>query len=230
MALRGLRFAWASETKEGAKLSVAKVKWLTGGDTITGRNPHDKSETRFKPTHTLFLLSNFKPQADVNDKAFWERVQNIPFTIRFIKNRATKGDNEKPADLYLRDKLVAQASGILGWMVEGCLKWQLEGLNPPPKVVEETQEYMDGEDNLGAFIEHCLTEGDDLSIGATALHQAFEKWWQRYVNRFPWKQKKFGAQMREKFPCEKTGGVYRYFGIDLNTEWSGIMSDHTGYG
>lgn len=225
MSLRGLRFAWASETKEGAKISAAKVKWLTGGDTITGRNPHDKYETTFQPTHTLFLLSNFKPHADVNDKAFWERMQNIPFNIRFLKNREPTALNEKPADLYLKDKLFNLAPGILGWMVEGCLEWQVKGLKPPPRVVRETQDYMDEEDNLGAFIEHCLISQDGLSIGATDLYETFEKWWQKYVGRFPWKQKKFGKHMRELFTCEKTGGLYRYFGVDLNKEWAESISN-----
>lgn len=223
MALRGLRFAWASETKEGAKISAAKVKWLTGGDRLTGRNPHDKYETTFEPTHTLFLLSNFKPAADANDKAFWERLQNIPFNVRFLKNRPPKAENERKANLFLKDELMAEASGILGWLVEGCLKWQMEGLMPPPKVVQETQDYMDDEDNYSAFVDHCLVQSEDLKIGATDLYDAFEAWWKRYVGRWVPKQKKFGKQMRERFECEKTGGIYVYFGVDLTREWRDQM-------
>jgi putative DNA primase/helicase len=225
MSLRGLRLAWASETKEGAKISAAKVKWLTGGDKLTGRNPHDKYETQFSPTHTLFLISNFKPAAEANDKAFWERMQNIPFTISFLKNREPKEPNERKADLYLKEKLMAEASGILGWMVEGCLMWQTQGLDPPIVVRQETQDYMDEEDNLGAFMDNCLEIRDHLEIGATALYEAFELWWTKYVGRWPWKQKKFGKHMRERFHCKKTSGVYRYFGVDLNDEWHAIMAE-----
>lgn len=219
MSLRGLRFAFASETKEGVKISAAKVKWLTGGDELSGRNPHDKYETTFEPTHTLFLLSNFKPAADANDKAFWERMLNVPFNVRFLKNREPREENERKADLFLKDKLMAEASGILGWLVEGCLKWQMEGLKPPPKVVAETQDYMEDEDNFGAFVDHCLEKGGDLSINATELYDAFEAWWKRYVGRWVPKQKKFGKQMREYFECQKRGGIYVYYGVDLNDAW-----------
>lgn len=224
MSLRGLRIAWASETKDGVKISAAKVKWLTGGDTLKGRNPHDKYDTAFDPTHTLFLLSNYKPHADADDKAFWERMQNIPFQVRFLKNREPTEPNERKADLHLKEKLLMQAPGILGWLVEGCLKWQQDGLKPPPKVVAETQEYMEDEDNYSAFVDHCLDQGEGLSIGASDLHQSFEVWWKKYVNRFPPRQKKFGKKMREKFECEKTGGIYVYFGICLNDEWRDIMN------
>ncbi|MFW6284125.1 MAG: DNA primase family protein [Desulfosalsimonas sp.] len=226
MALKGLRFAFASETKEGVKISAAKVKWLTGGDELTGRNPHDKYETTFEPTHTLFLLSNFKPSADANDKAFWERMLNVPFNVRFLKNREPSAENERKADLFLKEKLMAEASGILGWLVEGCLKWQMEGLKPPPKVVQETQDYMEDEDNYAAFIDHCLEKGDHLSIGATELYDAFEQWWKRYVGRWVPKQKKFGKQMREFFESRKTGGVYVYYGVDLNDEWRDFMDNN----
>lgn len=223
MALKGLRLAFASETKEGVKISAAKVKWLTGGDKLTGRAPHDKYETTFDSNHTLFLLSNFKPAADANDKAFWERMINIPFNVRFLKNREPSAENERKADLFLKEKLMAEASGILGWLVEGCIKWQMEGLKPPPKVVQETQDYMDDEDNFGAFIDHCLEIDDDFSIGASELYDAFEAWWKRYVGRWVPKQKKFGKQMREWFACQKTGGVYVYYGVDLNDTWREFM-------
>ena len=37
MTLRGKRLVWASETDEGRGLKAGKLKWLTGGDTLTGR-------------------------------------------------------------------------------------------------------------------------------------------------------------------------------------------------
>jgi putative DNA primase/helicase len=54
MALRGRRLVWISETSEGNRLSPGRVKWLTGGDTLTGRGIREKHKTSFTPTHTLF--------------------------------------------------------------------------------------------------------------------------------------------------------------------------------
>ena len=74
MMLRGLRIAFASESDENRKFSPSRVKWLSGGDTLTGRNPHDKYPTTFEATHTLIMLTNDKPMAPAHDFAFWERI------------------------------------------------------------------------------------------------------------------------------------------------------------
>ena len=39
MALRGRRIAWASETDEGRKMDIGKMKWLVGGDYPCGKKP-----------------------------------------------------------------------------------------------------------------------------------------------------------------------------------------------
>jgi len=217
MSLKGLRVAYASETEDGAKVSAARVKLLTGKDSLTGRWPNDKFPITFEPCHTLFLLSNFKPRADSQDKAFWSRMVNIPFTMRFLKNRPPSAENERPADPHLDEKLKEQASGILAWLVEGCLAWQAKGLEIPIKVRQEGEDYQSGEDDMGAFVEYCCLVGDAKSgAGATELYELFCRWWKRFVGNFPPKQKKLGSYLRERFRFEKTGGLFRYYGIEIN--------------
>jgi putative DNA primase/helicase len=195
------------------------VKWLTGNDELTGRNPHDKYEVSFKPTHTLFLLTNNKPHAPAEDFAFWQRVLLIPFNLSFV-TREPEQEHERRADIYLADKLKEESSGILAWLVRGCLEWQEQkGLHPPQKVKAATADYKMDEDNIAAFVDTCcITGGIDIWSGATALYEAFEAWWKKYVSNFPMKQKKFGALMRKKFTSEKVGGVYRYYGVALTEE------------
>lgn len=214
MALRGLRMAFASETDEGCRISSARVKWLTGNDKLTGRNPHDKYEVSFKPSHTLFLLTNNRPHAPAEDFAFWQRMILIPFNLSYVDYEPEK-ENERRADPELAEKLKKESSGILAWLVRGCLLYQKHGLNPPPKVKQAIAGYRLDEDNIAAFIDVCCYQDDDASEGATPLYERFERWWKKYVSNFPMKQKKFGNLMRKKFRCEKIGGVYRYYGIGL---------------
>ncbi|HQN18497.1 MAG TPA: phage/plasmid primase, P4 family, partial [Syntrophobacteraceae bacterium] len=129
MALRGKRVVWASETDEGRKLNAGRVKWLVGGDTLVGRAPFAKREITFKPTHTLLLLTNHKPKADPTDYALWQRVHLIPFALSFVDEPHQA--NERKRDPYLIERLRAESSGILAWLVRGCLAWQREGLRPP---------------------------------------------------------------------------------------------------
>lgn len=214
MSLRGLRIAFASETDEHARFSPGRVKWLTGGDKLVGRNPHDKYPTTFNPTHTLFLLTNHEPHAPGDDYAFWRRVLVIPHEISFVDGEPHE-DYERKADLDLPEKLRAEAAGILAWMVEGCLMYQKEGLNPPGIIKRAVAKYQRREDLLADFIEACCIKEKEATSGSSHLFTVFEVWWKINVSKWPLKQKAFGNLMGKKFEKEKVSGIYRYFGLRL---------------
>lgn len=213
MALRGLRMAFASETDDGCKISPARVKWLTGNDTISGRNPHDKYEVQFRPSHTLFLQTNHKPHAPADDYAFWERVLLMPFEMSFV-DREPRTDYERRADPLLSKKLDEELPGIFAWVVRGCLDWQANGLQPPPIVKEAVQEYQRNEDLIADFIDECCVVGPDCSVGATAVYLVFEKWWLTNVSNKPPKQKGFGTLFCRRFERVKEGNI-KYLGVGL---------------
>ena len=82
--MNGYRIAYASETSEGGRLNTAKLKELVGGDTLNARGVYAKRHVEFSPTHTLFLLTNYKPHAPAGDYALWQRIQLIPFILSFV--------------------------------------------------------------------------------------------------------------------------------------------------
>jgi putative DNA primase/helicase len=213
MSLRGLRMAFASETDDGCKISPSRVKWLTGNDTITGRNPHDKHPVQFKPSHTLFLLTNHKPHAPAEDFAFWERIVLFPFDLSFV-DREPRNENECRADPNLARKLEDELPGILAWMVRGCLSWQVQGVAPPAAVKDAVKDYQRKEDSIADFIDECCIVGEEFSVGATAVFQAFEDWWKVNVSNFVPKQKRFGGWFSKRFEKRKEGTV-KYFGVGL---------------
>lgn len=227
--LKGRRIVWASETPDGAKINEGKVKWLTGGDKLKGR-AHHSLMIEFEPTHTAFFLSNFRPRVDPNDLAFWERAQSIPFGVRYLKNPDPAKKNEKLADLYLKEKLRKIAPGILAWMVEGCLFWQRDGLNPPPKVVHDTNQYRDDEDNVSAFVGFLCERAEHYEVGATDLYDAFYMWWIKFVGKTPPKQKKFGSQLKQMFYSETRGGYVYYQGVRLRSNWRDVLGHSPGFG
>lgn len=216
MALKGLRLAFAQESDEGRRISPSRVKWLTGGDTLVGRNPYDKYSIEFAPTHTLILITNEKPQAPSDDYAFWERAFLIPFEISFV-DREPANKHERKADKGLPEKLKAEASGILAWAVRGCMEWQKEGLNPPARVIEATKEYRRDEDLLMDFVEQCCSQNPYESIEASELYAAFARWFEKNVSKKVMSQKKFGRMMVKRFKREKKG-TYKYYGLSLLPE------------
>ena len=213
MALKGLRLAFASESDEGRRISPSRVKWLTGGDTLVGRNPYDRYEIQFEPSHLLMLITNERPNAPADDFAFWERAHLIPFLLSFV-DREPKGENERPADRDLKQKLWAEAPGILAWLVRGCLEWQAEGLTPPPVVREATADYRREEDIIADFIDECCILDARAEIGAAKLYNAFTEWWKENVSNRVLSQKKFGRMMTKRFRREKRS-TYIYYGLDL---------------
>jgi putative DNA primase/helicase len=116
--LQGKRLVWGSETKECDRLNSAQVKLLIRGGEISARKLHGHQYT-FIPTHKLLLMTNYKPHADARDKAFWSRACLIEFGLRFIDD--PKAPNERLADTAFHDTLKQECSGILAWLVRGCL-------------------------------------------------------------------------------------------------------------
>jgi putative DNA primase/helicase len=214
MALRGLRLAFASESDENRRFSPSKVKWLSGGDTLVGRHPHDKYETTFRPTHTLFLMTNNRPNAPSDDFAFWERVLLIEFQVSFVR-REPRAENERPADPDLRLKLAAEYPGILAWLVRGCLAYQEQGLAPPPAVKAATAAYRRNEDRIQDWIDDRCYLHPGVKTGSSDLFDNFRQWYETNVSKMhAMSQKKWGKLMSVKFEKKKEGTVI-YEGIGL---------------
>jgi putative DNA primase/helicase len=211
MALRGKRIVWASETDEGRKLSAGRLKWLTGGDTLTGRAPYGRRQISFKPTHTLLLMTNSKPHAPANDFALWSRIHLIPFNKAFVSD--PKGTDQKKADPELPSRLRAEACGILAWLVQGCLEWQRQGLNPPETVKVATQGYRQEEDLMGLFIEDRCEVSESATVKAGALYKTYQAWCGDMGHK-PMSGTAFGKEMKTRFDFVKERHI-RYIGIGL---------------
>jgi putative DNA primase/helicase len=85
----------------------------------------------YTPQFKLVVAGNHKPGLRSVDEATRRRLHLVPFTVTIPKA-------ERDPDLF--EKLKAQWPGILRWMIEGCLAWQREGLNPPPVVTGATED------------------------------------------------------------------------------------------
>ncbi len=215
MTLRGKRLVWVSETDEGRRLNTGKLKWLSGGDTLTGREVYGKRQTSFKPTHKLFLLTNHKPHANADDYALWKRISLIPFNLSFVSEPTLI--NERLADPTLPDRLKSVASGILAWLVRGCLDWQAEGLTPPQRVKAATEEYKQEEDTIRVFINECCQTGASLEVRAGNLYSCFKKWCEDTGIK-PINGTVFGNQIKERFDSYPRRNRVFYVGLDILQE------------
>ncbi len=191
-ALQGKRMVWASETSKGARFDVGQVKFLTGGGDIPARQLYGRDYS-FVPSHLLILLTNNKPHADAQDSAFWDRLCPIIFNIRFVDNPTAP--NERQKDRTLGDALDTESSGILAWLVRGCLAWQRDGLPVPASVLMARREYREEEDTLGQFLKECCVRAERVKASGKLLYEHYHDW-TKANNLQPMSGNAFGIEMK----------------------------------
>lgn len=215
MSLRGRRIAWSSETDEGRRFNMAKVKALVGGDSISARQVYGKHQVEFTPSHTLFLLTNDRPGVNADDYAAWERIYLIPFNLSYVDK--PKAENERQKDGELKEKLLQEAPGILAWLVRGCLLYQAEKLNPPDIVNQATQEYRHEVDDYGHFIDDYCVLFSNATVRAADFYKAYKKWCEENGSESK-SNKKFGGNMVKRFKRENDYRGNYYSGVGLREE------------
>lgn len=187
-SLFGKRLVLTSETKREAEWDEPRLKWFTGGDTLTARRMNE-DEWTFEPTHKFLVLGNSRPNVQGRDDGIWRRIHLVPFEASFP---------EGVRDPELPQKLRAEASGILRWAVEGCLEWLSNGgLRRPRKIEEATLRYRRETDALAEFLRHCCVVGPDHRATRKGVRQRYEAWCQEQNDR-PWRPATLTKALRER--------------------------------
>lgn len=188
MDLRGKRFVWCVETSEGGRLNEELLKLLSGGDRIKARGMRENF-VEFPPTHKLFVSTNHKPVVKGTDTGIWRRLQLWPFIAAIPLERQ---------DTAMLDKLKAEAPAILKWIVDGCIRWQRERLNPPECVQAAVADYRAEMDVLGAWIkQRCITDQPTVTTKAGELYASYKNWAEAAGER-PVSQRAFGLALKER--------------------------------
>jgi putative DNA primase/helicase len=204
--LRGVRAALMNETSQGSRFDEAKLKDLTGGDTLTARFLHQEFFD-FHPTHRIVIRGNHKPAINGTDEGIWRRLRLVPFTVSIPPD-------EQDRDL-LR-KLEAELPGILNWALKGCLEWQTKGLKPPAIIAEAVRAYREESDTLGRFLAECCNTTVKLSqVKSSALFSAYHKFCESAGER--WLQAKDlpHEMQRRGFEWKRTKAGGMFFGLEL---------------
>jgi putative DNA primase/helicase len=216
--LKGARFVTASETEEGRRLAESLVKDLTGQDTISARFMRAEWFD-FKPSHKLWLSTNHKPEIRGTDNAIWRRIRLVPWAVAI-----------PPAerDRKLAQKLRSELSGILAWIVGGCLEWQRESLQAPAEVRKATAGYRSEMDVLGDFLADRCFRGERLEVGKDELYKAYQMWSEDAGERTETKRK-FGMLLKERGVedgrnSERTKRIWK--GIGLTTLKRSVRDGH----
>ncbi|HEX2317163.1 MAG TPA: phage/plasmid primase, P4 family [Thermomonospora sp.] len=209
--LAGARLVVTSELDEGQRFGEAKVKLLTGGDTLSGRFMRQDFFS-FTPTHTLWLLANHQPQVRVGGPAFWRRLKLLPFLHVVPPERRDPG---------LEDRLVEEEGpAILGWLIRGAADYFAHGLSEPESVRSATQAYASDQDSITRFVEERCQVGEHhqqhMRVRVAELRAAYETFC-RQDGENPVTAKALTLALRSRFgvASERSPSARFYVGIRL---------------
>lgn len=210
--LYGKRMAVCAEIGEHVTLDEAKVKDLTGGDSVAVRRMREDFWD-LEPTHKLFVSGNHKPTVRGDDLGIWRRIRLIPWEVTVAEDQVDKA---------LPDKLRRELPGILRWSVIGCIDWQEHGMGEPMAVTQATKDYRQESDVLGEFLAARAIFEENARTSRQMLREAYERWCEEAGVK-PLSPRKAAQRLKERGVSGTTvreGGRVRdgWAGVRLKTE------------
>ena len=168
--LRGVRFVTIPEPKKTLRLDAAKVKQMTGGDTIIARMLNENS-VPFRSVAHLTMNANRLP--DINDMTVFasNRILLVPFVRHF---------EEDEQDNTLRAQFSTQEAknAVLAWLIEGLKMYKKDRLKPSKAMVQELTEYRVTSDKVSRYISEMLPDADDplSKVPLVSVYNSYACW------------------------------------------------------
>jgi len=167
--LYGVRLAVAAETDQRGALACARMKRLSGGDTIPVRRMRE-DWWEFRPVARIHVHTNHLPRVPDDTHAMWARLLLVDWAVTIPPEEI---------DPRLGAKLREEAPQILGWVVAGVKEYLRLGLAIPKVVEQATAAWRQNEDVLGQFLDEvCNTErnGTPITVEKGELYKAYTEW------------------------------------------------------
>ncbi|MBR2277806.1 MAG: hypothetical protein IJ872_01190 [Eubacterium sp.] len=166
--LRGVRLVNISEPPQNLVLNAARVKTMTGSDTLNARFLHENSFD-FKPQFKMYINTNHLPI--VNDTTLFtsNRLHIIPFERHFAPSQQDKHLKE-----YFAERDVKNA--IAAWLVDGYFRYVGSGLNPPESVKKATSDFEAASDKIRQFINERLVKEPGAATPTAEIYREYRNW------------------------------------------------------
>jgi phage/plasmid-associated DNA primase len=196
MQLKDATFAYYSETNKCEVLNEARMKEITGQETLSGRRLNENI-INFKPKCHHLVVSNNNFVIQSGDHGTWRRIIYNPLKIRFVDTANDVLDTTDPfqreADVTITDEWTADPEirgrylGFMVWMHYWLyIKYRGKVMKVPhPHIHFETEKYRHSQDTVMKFLSTCLVKLADETI-ETPIEQELEKyrlWFQKTTNK-----------------------------------------------
>jgi len=143
----------------------------------------------------------------------WRRILRVPFEHVIPPERRDPSVKARLKDVQ------ESGSAIVAWAVEGCLRWQEEGLGIPDVVKEATEQLRLDMDPLRGFIEDCCVLNPEAWTPADRLRQVYEQYCREVGEKHLLRPEQFGECLRQRGcqPKRRSRGRRGWLGIGLLT-------------
>ena len=196
MQLKDATFAYYSETNKSEVLNEARMKEITGQETLSGRKLNENI-VNFKPKCHHLVVSNNNFIIQSGDHGTWRRIIYNPLKIRFVDTANDVLDVNDPyqreADVTISDEWTAEPEirgrylGFMVWMhfwLYNKYKGKVMKV-PHPHIHFETEKYRHSQDTVMKFLSTCLVKLDDDGI-ENPIEPELEKyriWYSKTTNK-----------------------------------------------
>jgi putative DNA primase/helicase len=206
--LRGKRTGFAAEINPGERLDTRLIKSWVGGEAFVGAEKY-KSEISFRPITKLFLLCNHVPVVHDSSEGAWRRFVRFPFVVKIPDGQV---------DLEIEGKLLAEAPGIMQWLLDGCRAYLREGLGEDPLAKAATAAWRAESDQVGRWIGTVTELVPGEKAARRTVRASYVKWCEAESER-EMGTKAFAEELRRHGVAD--GGTMRLDGKPVSA-WSGI--------
>lgn len=206
--LRGKRIGFASEINPGEHLDTRLLKSWVGGEDFVGAEKY-KSEVSFRPITKLFLLCNHVPVVGDTSNGIWRRFVRFPFLIQIPAGQI---------DIELENKLLAEAPGIMQWLLAGCRAYIKEGLGEDPLAKAATAAWRAESDQVGRWLAVGCIVDSKARAPRRVIRSSYVAWAEAEGER-PIGTKGFAEELRRR--GIEDGGTVRHEGRPVDA-WRGI--------
>lgn len=168
--LEGTRFVCVNECDENKYFDENLLKRMSSGsnEKFTVRRMYE-SYFDLRPLFKMWMTTNALPRIKGTDKGIWRRVRKIPFEYDFDL------DEDKNVNFF-QEKLVPELNGILNWALDGCLKWQQEGMKVPAVVEIAIEKYKSDMDPIARFIDETCIISETCKAKISELYDLYKDW------------------------------------------------------
>lgn len=184
MELKNSRLVYYSETNQNEKLNTAKLKEITGQETISSRNLYG-SQQNFKPNCNHLVTTNHGFTIETTEHATWRRILTVSFKMVFLEKLKNESKYERQGDpniirnfsnnprnreallsilVHYRERLYKEYNGNLLRV-------------PKPTIDKETNEYRNKEDLFNRFLDERTYISPNTIMNMDEISSLYRSWY-----------------------------------------------------